>query len=644
MYLRTYRVSIFVGFLTVGLCYAPQIRADSCPAGMICIPKKKESPPLQQNSEPSRRRPETQGVQQQPGSPPVWPSPQGNNRILGTLPEERILSNRSPEKYRQYQEQIGQGATPREVRRLMFGTSETLRALQNMNQPGAGAPSSSVGYEGARARQGARSDPNSPAAPRFFREGPSSARGGFVWTPPEIAQNIVNEIGSIPEGLTLKGTVNSLDAPTSLRFNPSLNAFVLDERATYFSPISPEAAGALLRAINQKDVVGVSWGNSVIGFGELSVDSDVARDLLLVDQFLANIVFATPRWTRGYVFANGFKPKMDIGDEQDISVYFDFEFGLRNDGGEIKPGSAILSVRLFKTTKAPAANGGALPDLEALRTGRGIPREFQENAEHVGRNVGYYMQEKLVDLVASYGQFSAFARALKAAGWDLEQIAGQIAGPTRVPIRFWPAPSSSSLRSALDHSAQRKHSLASMNFLRAAMEADNQGKQKNATYARKLRLEEEWRLYLQTIQQENDYRHWSGRPYDLYFRWINSPVSLDSRKQARSIWEHNDSLLYLIQDGQYVDFYYERPKQAVADTGVQQGTLLFTGEKSGGGYTGEAFVFRRGCPPASYEVSGQVSNEGRTLTLSGTAPRRDASCHIVERHEDVLIFNFQQRL
>ncbi|MEO0545035.1 MAG: hypothetical protein AAFY99_14555 [Pseudomonadota bacterium] len=90
--------------------------------------------------------------------------------------------------------------------------------------------------------------------------------------------------------------------------------------------------------------------------------------------------------------------------------------------------------------------------------------------------------------------------------------------------------------------------------------------------------------------------------------------------------DHNGSLMQVqVNNGQAV-IVYARPKASLARLGVRSGTVLFQGVQSGGNYSGQARVFRSGCAPALYNVSGSirvVGEVGRRLTLTGAAPVRN---------------------
>ena len=85
---------------------------------------------------------------------------------------------------------------------------------------------------------------------------------------------------------------------------------------------------------------------------------------------------------------------------------------------------------------------------------------------------------------------------------------------------------------------------------------------------------------------------------------------------------HNGSSMLVINNDGNITIQYARPKSSMRRQGVGNGTTLFTGTINGQQLSGVAYVFRRGCAPAAYNVSGTwIVNTGQ-LILRGAAPRR----------------------
>jgi hypothetical protein len=96
--------------------------------------------------------------------------------------------------------------------------------------------------------------------------------------------------------------------------------------------------------------------------------------------------------------------------------------------------------------------------------------------------------------------------------------------------------------------------------------------------------------------------------------------------------------MYAVTDGQHYRIYYERPREALAELGVSDGTLAFDGRRSGSQYTGTAYVFSRYCGSVAYHVSGFAAPDQSTITLAGKAPYVNESCQAVETWDATLTF------
>jgi hypothetical protein len=91
---------------------------------------------------------------------------------------------------------------------------------------------------------------------------------------------------------------------------------------------------------------------------------------------------------------------------------------------------------------------------------------------------------------------------------------------------------------------------------------------------------------------------------------------------------HNGSEVQLSTwEGGTVEIAYAIPRPGLS---VKKGTLLFHGVAKGTHYSGTAYTFKPGCPPAPYPVTGVRNDKRQLLVLTGAAPSRDPlSCDVV---------------
>ena len=67
-------------------------------------------------------------------------------------------------------------------------------------------------------------------------------------------------------------------------------------------------------------------------------------------------------------------------------------------------------------------------------------------------------------------------------------------------------------------------------------------------------------------------------------------------------------------------FAYRDPRPGLRELGIANSSLLFDGRRDGNVISGTAYVFAKGCEPAPYSVTGNITNE-TSILLVGAAPR-----------------------
>jgi hypothetical protein len=92
------------------------------------------------------------------------------------------------------------------------------------------------------------------------------------------------------------------------------------------------------------------------------------------------------------------------------------------------------------------------------------------------------------------------------------------------------------------------------------------------------------------------------------------PVYVDS-----ALYNNSQVLVSEWKDGT-VEITYDRPRPGLP---VAQETLLFQGVRDGIRYSGTAYTFKAGCPPAPHAVTGANDQKRETIVLTGAAPHRD---------------------
>jgi hypothetical protein len=89
-----------------------------------------------------------------------------------------------------------------------------------------------------------------------------------------------------------------------------------------------------------------------------------------------------------------------------------------------------------------------------------------------------------------------------------------------------------------------------------------------------------------------------------------------------SLWNHNGSTMLLRLSGSEIKFYYNQPRPGMAAEGVKSGMLLFSGHRSLDQVSGISHIFNRRCDEGfPYQVSGDIRNDARQITLRGILPQ-----------------------
>jgi hypothetical protein len=289
--------------------------------------------------------------------------------------------------------------------------------------PGGGGPSNGPQGGGPRGNSPTAGSPAPSAKPLLAPS--QEIRGSFVPTQRARVDAVMSRYGSIPGGVLLEGDLPGFGAITSARYDSAEGKFIINERKSYTPGITAEAAAALCRAIHKDDRVGVSapFPSRPFIYGSLPSDSRVARDLMLADVFLGEIGFATPRWSTGYKFFNGFLPRRQSGDPAIVFTVTDYR--TREEADQVFVTSVAFNA-MFVPISPASAGGNLLPNVEALNNPNLQNGEFSRNVKHIADHITYYRQEKILDLAFRYGEFAAFARTLKNAKVDLARLADSI--------------------------------------------------------------------------------------------------------------------------------------------------------------------------------------------------------------------------
>ncbi len=217
-------------------------------------------------------------------------------------------------------------------------------------------------------------------------------------------KEIMDMYGSIPGGIVLEGAGAGIPACKHIKYYPQLNAFILDGRFGYVSPVTKEEMRDILRSVSDRDKLGISLSYRPIIYGSIPESSPVVVYSLIADNFLGHIAYAytSSDWLSGYRTANGYEPKVEKCKDTYSGVTFRFggyEFGLNGRTIQCKQSTfTTLMVPLRRDEKG--SDGGHLPDYDNLAKDS-LSDEHLANVEHLTKNFRY---ERGRDSWWCYGQ------------------------------------------------------------------------------------------------------------------------------------------------------------------------------------------------------------------------------------------------
>jgi hypothetical protein len=95
-----------------------------------------------------------------------------------------------------------------------------------------------------------------------------------------------------------------------------------------------------------------------------------------------------------------------------------------------------------------------------------------------------------------------------------------------------------------------------------------------------------------------------------------------------TIWDHNGSVMYLVENGSSREFRYQKPRPGMLEAGARPGSLLFRGQVDNGQYAGTAYIYNPHCGAIPFQVKGPVLDNDERIILTGQAPQAGRNCRI----------------
>ena len=91
-------------------------------------------------------------------------------------------------------------------------------------------------------------------------------------------------------------------------------------------------------------------------------------------------------------------------------------------------------------------------------------------------------------------------------------------------------------------------------------------------------------------------------------------------------WDHNGSVMYLVENGSSREFHYQKPRPGILEAGARPGSLLFRGQVDNGQYSGTAYIFDPRCGAIPFQTRGPVLDNDERIILTGQMPKVGRNC------------------
>jgi len=244
----------------------------------------------------------------------------------------------------------------------------------------------------------------------------------------ESADSIIGKYKSIPGGVTLEGEGRGIRKVKDVKYDSEHNAFVLDGDIIYKCPVTPAEMKQIFQSIHSDDRMGVTLGDIEMIYGRLQDNSMITIHLKLAGYFLEDIVFNRLDLLADYNLSENYIPKENMTkmDTGGVEVHFNFSgYTFVEKQNKIELSDAHLTINLIPLAEKKRLDGGYLPDYQVIKAGK-VSKEYEANIQHIAKNIQYYMKERILRIINSYGESAAFARALKRSGIDLNTLSSQL--------------------------------------------------------------------------------------------------------------------------------------------------------------------------------------------------------------------------
>lgn len=234
---------------------------------------------------------------------------------------------------------------------------------------------------------------------------------------PEAAKQVVATYHDVPKGVVLEGTATGFEEIATIAYDKEKNTFTINGKATYANPVSRKEMQKIFKALKKDDRLGVTLIEGELRtYGDLSKDSDMARDLAESDRFLGGVIYGIERLLGDVKLPGNYTPKKAEDRKIPVVAFSSFtEYAFEKKGDVYQRSGLSLSIMLIPLSDKKTPSGGHLPDEDAMKSYAIHPAD-KANLDHLKSYQAEYFKMPQFAKSVVWGEAAAFARLIRDSG------------------------------------------------------------------------------------------------------------------------------------------------------------------------------------------------------------------------------------
>ncbi len=231
-----------------------------------------------------------------------------------------------------------------------------------------------------------------------------------------------------PGGMTFESRCDGIMI-RKLSYNQENNYFLINGRTIYKLPLGPIEMAEIFRMIDQEDYLSYPLQKSHRRkYVQTDKTEKIAGVMKICYDYFSNIVFGRPDHlpVGMKLLPESVLKVNDVESSSKVCVNINFRYSFIVDRNSLRRRACNVEINLLPPDSLRKTD--SLWDNMDIKLTEKYkePKAYQDNAVHLTGNMKYYLKNKIVERVVSYGEAAAFARTLKRQYIDLTKIADHL--------------------------------------------------------------------------------------------------------------------------------------------------------------------------------------------------------------------------